>query len=81
MNREIDGVYFRIKRNGKWQAPCSSDLTADEGETVCEGRDAEWFKSLAYHLADCIKAIGEQFDIVRGEAIEEYKAGDQSENM
>ena len=77
MNREIDGVYFRIKRNGKWQAPCFSDLTEEEREKVCEGKSAEWLKSLAYLLADCIKEIGEQFDIVRGEAIEEYKAGEQ----
>ena len=67
MNRELDGVYFRIERNGKWQAPRFSDLTEEEREKVCEGRDAEWFKSLAYHLADCIKEIGEQFNIAGGE--------------
>ena len=77
MNRELDGVYFRVQRDGKWQAPCFSDLTEEERERVCEGRSAEWLKSLAYHLADCIKEIGEQCDIVRGEAIEEYKAGEQ----
>ena len=77
MNRELDGVYFRVERDGKWQAPCFSDLTEEEREKVCEGKSAEWLKSLAYHLADCIKEIGEQFDIVRGEAIEEYKTGEQ----
>ena len=63
MNRELDGVYFRIERNGKWQSICFSDLTEEEKEKVCIGRSKEWFKSLAYHLADCIKEIGEQFDI------------------
>ena len=77
MNRELDGVYFRVERGGKWQTPCFSDLTEEERDKVCEGRSAEWLKSLAYHLADCIKEIGEQFDIVRGEAIEEYKTGEQ----
>ena len=67
MNRGLDGVYFRVQRNGKWQSICFSDLTESEREKVCEGRSAEWLKSLAYHLADCIKEIGEQFDIVRGE--------------
>ena len=67
MNRELDGVYFRIKRNEKWQTPCFSDLTAEEREKVCEGRDAEWLKSLVYHRADCIKEIGKQFDITGGE--------------
>ena len=67
MNRELDGVYFRIKRDGKWHPICFSDLTEEERENVCEGRSAEWLKSLAYHLADRIKEIGEQFDIMRGE--------------
>ena len=67
MNRELDGVYFRIERDGKWQSICFSDLTEEEREKVCEGRSAEWLKSLAYHLADCIKEIGEQFDIIAGE--------------
>ena len=67
MNRELDGVCFRVARDGKWQPICFSDLTAAEREKVCEGRSAEWLKSLAYHLADCIKEIGEQFDIIAGE--------------
>ena len=67
MNRELDGVYFRIERNGKWQSICFSDLTEEEREKVCEGRNAEWLKSLSYHLADCIKEIGELFNIVAGE--------------
>ena len=67
MNRGLDGVYCRIERDGKWQSICFSDLTEEEKEKVCEGRDAEWLKSLAYHLANCIKEIGEQFDITAGE--------------
>ena len=67
MNREIGGVSLRHSRNGKWQSICFSDLTEAERENVCEGRSAEWLKSLEYHLADCIKEIGEQFDITGGE--------------
>ena len=67
MNRELDGVYFRVERDGKWQSICFSDLTEEERERVCEGRSAKWFKSLADPLADCIKEIGEQFDIIAGE--------------
>ena len=67
MNRELDGVQFRVQRAGKWQSICFSDLTEEEREKVCEGRSAEWLKSLAYHLADCIKEIGKQFDIKAGE--------------
>ena len=62
--RELDGVYFRIKRDGKWHNICFTDLTKEERDKVCENRSAEWFKSLAYHLADQIQYIGETFDIV-----------------
>lgn len=64
MNRNLDGVYFRIKRDGEWQNICFSDLTEDEREDVGQGRTAEWWKSLAYRMADSLKEIGDTFDIV-----------------
>lgn len=30
INRELDGCYFRIQRDGKWQNICFSDLTEIE---------------------------------------------------
>ena len=62
MNRNLDGVYFRVKRSGGFENVCFSDLTNEEREQVCEGRSAEWFKSLAFHLADCLRSLGEHFD-------------------
>ena len=62
--RNLDGAYFRVRRNGKWQNVCFTDLTLEERDAVCEGRSAEWFKSLAYHLADRIQRIGEELDLV-----------------
>ena len=67
MNRELDGVYFRVQRDGKWQNICFSDLTPEERDEVCgRERPAEWWRSLAYHLADCLKEIGDMFDIKAG---------------
>ena len=63
MNRNLDGVYFRVKRNGKWENVCFSDMTTEERDEVIKERPAEWWKSLAYILADCLKRIGDQFDI------------------
>jgi hypothetical protein len=34
MNRNLDGIYLRVKRDGKYQAICLSDMTADELEDV-----------------------------------------------
>lgn len=64
MDRNLDGAYFRVKRGEKWKSICFSDLTDEEREKVCEGRSAEWIKSLAYHLADSLKQIGDRFDII-----------------
>ena len=67
MNRELDGIYYRVKRDDKWQNICFSDLTPDEREKLLEGvEDVEYLKSLCYHLADVIKEIGEQFNIRGG---------------
>ena len=59
----IDGVYFRIKRNEKWENICFSDLTKDEMYEVMEGRSESWLKSLCEILGNTIHNIGEQFDI------------------
>lgn len=66
MNRKLDGCYFRMQRDGKWGPVCFSDLTEEERNLeMFSDRTAEWWKSLACHLADCLKEIGEQFDICR----------------
>lgn len=67
MNRHLDGVYFRVVRAGKWRNVCFSDLTEGERTKVLEGRSEEWLKSLCCHLADSLKDIGEEFDIIGGE--------------
>lgn len=67
MNRNLDGCYFRVCRNGKWETHCFTDLTKEEREQVANvdgGRPAEWWKTLAYHLADTIQQIGNELDIV-----------------
>lgn len=68
--RELDGIYFRVKRNDKWQSICFTDMTEDEIDGMFTGRsyDADWWKSIAMHLRDCIREMGEQFDI-KGEVV------------
>ena len=67
MNRNLDGCYFRVKRDEKWCRVCFSDLTPDEMDDVLSGRSNEWLKSLCCYLAGVLRGIGEQFDIVRGD--------------
>lgn len=66
MNRELDGVYFRIKRNDKWDNICFSDLTEEEMNEVLKDKDAEWLKSLCIILGKTLKEIGDYFNIERG---------------
>ena len=63
MNRNLDGVYFRIKRDDEWQNICFSDLTDDEMEEVMKDRPIEWLQSLCKILGKTIRDIGDQLDI------------------
>ena len=46
MNRNLDGVYFRVKRGNKYESICFSDLTEVEQDEVMTGRSEEWLKSM-----------------------------------
>ena len=35
---DLDGIYFRVKRDGKWQSLCVSDLTPEELKSVTDLR-------------------------------------------
>ena len=59
MDRYLDGVYFRIKRNGKYENVCFSDLTEEEMNEVMNNKDEKWLKSLAVILGKKIKEIGD----------------------
>jgi hypothetical protein len=66
MDRNLDGLYHRIERNGKWVNVCFSDLSYTEREKVCEGKSDEWLKTALFHMADCLRGFGDGLD-VRGE--------------
>ena len=64
IKRNLDGVYFRVQRDGKWDNVCFSDMTQDEMEDVMNNRDIDWLKSMCIQLGKTIRDIGDQFDIV-----------------
>jgi hypothetical protein len=63
MNRNLDGVYFRVKRDDEWQNICFSDLTDNEMEEVMQNRSDEWLKSMCKILGHTIRSISDQLDI------------------
>lgn len=44
--RNLDGVYFRVERDGKFDNVCFSDLTLEEMEIVLNEKTEEWLRSL-----------------------------------
>ncbi len=64
IKRNLDGIYFRVKRDEKWDNVCFSDLTQDEMENVMKNRDIDWLKSMCIQLGKTIRNIGDQLDIV-----------------
>ena len=64
INRDLDGIYFRVQRDGKWQSICFSDLTEEEMKTVMLNKDINWVKSLAIGIGKRLKEIGDQFDLM-----------------
>lgn len=67
MERHLDGIYFRVKRNDEWCNICLSDLTSEEREEILKGKEKPFLRGCINHLCDVIKEIGEAFDIERGE--------------
>ena len=64
MNRNLDGVCFRIKRDDRWESVCFSDLSEKEMDEVLVNRSSEWLRNMCKILGRTIKGIGEQLDIV-----------------
>ena len=61
--RDLDGVYFRIKRNEKFDNICFSDLTEPEQDDVMKDRSEEWLMALCKILSNTIRYIADSFDI------------------
>lgn len=62
MNRDLDGLYFRIGS----QNICWSDLTETQMNEMLEGRNERWLKNMCIILGKTLKSIGDQFDIYGG---------------
>lgn len=63
MDRNLDGYFFRVKRDGKWQSICFSDMTKEEREETCKNKDVKWWRSLATGLIDTLVDMDSQCGI------------------
>lgn len=67
MDRNLDGYYFRVCRNGHWDNVCFSDLTEEQMNDVLKDRSDKWLKSLCVGLGMTLKQIGDVMDLVYAE--------------
>ena len=65
MDRNLDGIYLRIKRGEKYEAVCLSDMTEEELEANLREDKGAWLKGAVIHLALTLHEIGEMCDLVR----------------
>ena len=66
--RNLDGVYFRIQRDGKWLNICFTDLTGEEAREVLVGRSEEWKLNL-YKILE--ESLNEITDIINNQLVDE----------
>lgn len=72
IQRNLDGIYFRVQRDGRWQNVCYSDMTEQERDEVAAKRakgatseeQARWWRSMADLLADQLYDMGEQLGVM-----------------
>lgn len=62
--RNLDGVYFRIKRNNEYKNICFSDLTDTEMDEVLKDKEDNWLRELCKILGNSLRKLGDQFDIM-----------------
>ena len=72
IQRNLDGIYFRVKRGDMWLNVCYSDMTQDERDHIASMRaehdtseeQAHWWRAMANILADRLYEMGEQLGVV-----------------
>ncbi len=65
--RNLDGVYYRVVRDGNHVSRCFSDLSESEQDVIMEKYDAEQLKRLCRYLSMSLRQIGDALDLVRDE--------------
>ena len=64
ISRNLDGVYYRVLRDGKHVNRCFSDLTKDEQDEILSEYGAEQLRRLCRCLCTSLRQIGDELDLV-----------------
>lgn len=66
IERNLDGVYFRVERDGKYESICFTDMTEEEQRKQLEGRPSEWLAEMCIIMAQVARTMADQFGIAMG---------------
>lgn len=64
VKRSLDGVYYRVKRNGEWLNICYSDLTQEERDSCTAKYTLAQMKGLADLMADALRHVGDTLNVI-----------------
>lgn len=63
IKRNLDPVYFRVEREGKWESLCFTDLTEKEREGVIGGMSENWLRQMVAILAGSLRDLGDRLNV------------------
>ena len=65
IRRNLDGIYFRVEREGKWCNVCLSDMTTEERKKCLDRWDKDALVRTIDILCNVIQELGEAGGFVR----------------
>jgi hypothetical protein len=67
VDRRLCGIFFEIRRNGKTEKVCFSDMNEFEMNNIIMDRskNKRWWFSMAKAQAKALKRLGDQCEVVR----------------
>jgi len=71
VERELDGIYYRVKRNDKYFSLCFSDLTDEEQQEFLNRLDISGLQRMCKLLSGALRMIGDQLDLFRSTDFED----------
>ena len=63
IERGLDGMYFRVERDGEWKDICLTDLIPEEREVVLNSFDKDALIRTCLSLADTVRAVGDLYNL------------------
>lgn len=69
--RNLDTIYFRVERDGKWKNLCYTDLTPEEQDSMTEGWTAQSWERFGRYMAGQLRRMGDELNLATTEKEED----------